>query len=131
MVFVNVYIHFWIWTRIWNPRVPDPCGSGSTTLVAGTSIFAVPLPSMVSKLCLLDIDDGEVLAGRARSSGLHLHVQQSGGGGRWTALALHILRFIRYRYYIIPFSFLFHTVLRSRIILMRLKLLFQKAQKLT
>jgi hypothetical protein len=42
MVFVNVYIHFRIWTRIWirNPRVtdpdpakvPDPCGSGSTTL---------------------------------------------------------------------------------------------------
>jgi hypothetical protein len=43
MVFVNVYIHFRIWTRIRirNPRVtdpdpakvPDPCGSGSTTLV--------------------------------------------------------------------------------------------------
>jgi hypothetical protein len=42
MVFVNVYIHFWIWTRIriQNPRVTDPdpakvmdpCGSGSTTL---------------------------------------------------------------------------------------------------
>jgi hypothetical protein len=45
MVFVNVYIHFWIWTqiRIRNPRVtdtakvpdpvkvPDPCESGSTT----------------------------------------------------------------------------------------------------
>jgi hypothetical protein len=39
---VFVYIHFRIWTRIWirNPRVtdpdqakvPDPCGSGSTTL---------------------------------------------------------------------------------------------------
>jgi hypothetical protein len=39
MVFVNVYIHFRIWTRIRNPRVtdpekfPDPCRSGSTTLV--------------------------------------------------------------------------------------------------
>jgi hypothetical protein len=42
MVFVNVFIHFRIWTRIRirNPRVtdpdpakvPDPCGSGSTTL---------------------------------------------------------------------------------------------------
>jgi hypothetical protein len=40
IVFVNVYIHFRIWTRIRNPRVtdpdpakvPDPCGSGSTTL---------------------------------------------------------------------------------------------------
>jgi hypothetical protein len=44
MVFVNVYIHFRIWTRIRirNPRVtdpdlakvPDPCGSGSTTLMS-------------------------------------------------------------------------------------------------
>jgi hypothetical protein len=42
MVFVYVHIHFWIRTRIRirNPRVtdpakvPDPCGSGSTTLVA-------------------------------------------------------------------------------------------------
>jgi hypothetical protein len=43
MGFVYVYIHFRIWTRIRirNPRVtdpdptkvPDPCGSGSTTLV--------------------------------------------------------------------------------------------------
>jgi hypothetical protein len=41
MVFVNVYILFRIWTRIRNPRVtdpdpkkvPDPCGSGSTTLI--------------------------------------------------------------------------------------------------
>jgi hypothetical protein len=43
MVFVNVYIHFRIWTRIRirNPRVtdpdpakvPDPCGSGSTALL--------------------------------------------------------------------------------------------------
>jgi hypothetical protein len=43
MVFVHVYIHFWTWTmiRIRNPqvtdpdpsKVPDPCGSGSTTLV--------------------------------------------------------------------------------------------------
>jgi hypothetical protein len=43
MVFVNVYIHFRIWTRIRirNPRVtdpdpakvPDPCGSGYTTLL--------------------------------------------------------------------------------------------------
>jgi hypothetical protein len=41
MVFANVYFHFRIWTRIRNPRVtnldpakvPDPCGSGSTTLV--------------------------------------------------------------------------------------------------
>jgi hypothetical protein len=41
MVFVNVYIHFRIWTQIRNPRVtdtdpakvPDPCGSGSTTLI--------------------------------------------------------------------------------------------------
>jgi hypothetical protein len=41
MVFVNVYIHFRISTRIRNPRVtdpdpakvPDPCGSGSTTLI--------------------------------------------------------------------------------------------------
>jgi hypothetical protein len=41
MVFVNVYIYFRIWTRIWNPRVtdpepakvPDPCRSGSTTLL--------------------------------------------------------------------------------------------------
>jgi hypothetical protein len=38
MVFVNVYIHFRIWTRIRIPRVTDPdpanpCGSGSTTLV--------------------------------------------------------------------------------------------------
>jgi hypothetical protein len=38
MVFVNVYIHFRIWTRIRNSRVsdpakvPDPSGSGSTTL---------------------------------------------------------------------------------------------------
>jgi hypothetical protein len=40
MVFVDVYIHFRIWTRIRNPRVTDPgptkvtdpCGSGSTTL---------------------------------------------------------------------------------------------------
>jgi hypothetical protein len=40
MVFVNVYIHFRKWTRIRNSRVtdpdpakvPDPCGSGSTTL---------------------------------------------------------------------------------------------------
>jgi hypothetical protein len=38
-VFVNVYIHFRIWTRIRNPRITDPdtaiftdsCGSGSTT----------------------------------------------------------------------------------------------------
>jgi hypothetical protein len=44
MVFVNVSIHFWIWTwiRIRNPRVtdpakvPDPCGSGSTTLLCTT-----------------------------------------------------------------------------------------------
>jgi hypothetical protein len=42
MVFANFYIHFRLWTRIRNPRVtdpdpakvPDPCGSGSTTLVA-------------------------------------------------------------------------------------------------
>jgi hypothetical protein len=41
MVFVNVYIHFRIWIRIRNSRVtdldlakvPDPCGSGSTTLI--------------------------------------------------------------------------------------------------
>jgi hypothetical protein len=41
MVFVYVYIHFWIWTRIRNPGVTDPdpakvsdtCGSGSTTLL--------------------------------------------------------------------------------------------------
>jgi hypothetical protein len=43
MVFVNVYIHFriWTWIRIRNLRVtdpdpakvPDPCGSGSTTLI--------------------------------------------------------------------------------------------------
>jgi hypothetical protein len=38
MLFVNVYIHFRILTRIRNPlvpdpaKVPDPCGSGSTTL---------------------------------------------------------------------------------------------------
>jgi hypothetical protein len=42
IVFVYVHIHFRIWTRIRNPRgtdpvpdpakVPDPCGSGSTTL---------------------------------------------------------------------------------------------------
>jgi hypothetical protein len=40
MVFVNVYIHFQIWTRIRNPRitdrdlakVPDLFGSGSTSL---------------------------------------------------------------------------------------------------
>jgi hypothetical protein len=40
MVFCNVHIHFRIWTRIRNPlvtdpdpaKVPDPCGSGSTTL---------------------------------------------------------------------------------------------------
>jgi hypothetical protein len=42
MVFVNVHIHFRMWTRIRNPRVKDPvpdpakvldpCGSGSTTL---------------------------------------------------------------------------------------------------
>jgi hypothetical protein len=40
MVFVNVYIHFLIWTRIRSSRVTDPdtakvldpCGSGSTTL---------------------------------------------------------------------------------------------------
>jgi hypothetical protein len=48
MVFVNVYIHFRIWTRIRNPRVrdpdpakvPHPCrsGSGSTTLLS-TVIF--------------------------------------------------------------------------------------------
>jgi hypothetical protein len=41
MVFVNVHINFRIWTWIRNPRVtdtakvPDPCGSGSTTLPAG------------------------------------------------------------------------------------------------
>jgi hypothetical protein len=45
MIFVTVHIHFRIWTRIRNPRVtdpvpdpnpakvPDPCGSGSTTLI--------------------------------------------------------------------------------------------------
>jgi hypothetical protein len=41
MVFVNVHIHFRIWSRIRNPRVtdqvpakvPDPCESGSTTLL--------------------------------------------------------------------------------------------------
>jgi hypothetical protein len=41
MVFVNVYIYFQIWSRIRNPRVTDPstakvpdqCGSGSTTLI--------------------------------------------------------------------------------------------------
>jgi hypothetical protein len=51
MDFVNVYIHFQIWTRIRNPRVrdpapakvPDPCGSrsgsGSTTLIEGHKII--------------------------------------------------------------------------------------------
>jgi hypothetical protein len=48
MVFVNAYIHFRIWTRIRirNPRVtdpdpakvPDPCGSGSTTLTTSVLI---------------------------------------------------------------------------------------------
>jgi hypothetical protein len=41
MVSVNIHIYFWICTPIRNPRVtdpdpakvPDPCGSGSTTLV--------------------------------------------------------------------------------------------------
>jgi hypothetical protein len=41
MVLVEVYSHLLIWTRIRNPRVtdpdpanvPDPCGSGSTTLI--------------------------------------------------------------------------------------------------
>jgi hypothetical protein len=41
MVIVYFYNHFRIWTRIRNPRVtdpdpakvPDPCGSGSTTLI--------------------------------------------------------------------------------------------------
>jgi hypothetical protein len=40
MVVVTVYIHIWIWIWIRTPRVtdpdlakiPDPCGSGSTTL---------------------------------------------------------------------------------------------------
>jgi hypothetical protein len=51
MGFVNVYIHFWIWTRIriQNPRVtdsdpakvPDPCGSGSTTLHVSIAIVEV------------------------------------------------------------------------------------------
>jgi hypothetical protein len=64
MVFVDVSIHFRIWTRIRirNPRVtdpdpakvPDPCGSGSTTLPISTysdksltvfSVFFLNFPS--------------------------------------------------------------------------------------
>jgi hypothetical protein len=58
MVFVNVHIHFRLWTRIRNPRVtdpvpdpakvPDPCGSvsGSRTLclTAGCSSSRILLP---------------------------------------------------------------------------------------
>jgi hypothetical protein len=51
MVFVYVHIHFRIWTRIQIPRatdpvpdsdpakVPDPCGSGSTTLKTSSYAF--------------------------------------------------------------------------------------------
>jgi hypothetical protein len=48
IVYVNVYIHFliWTWIQIQNPRVTDsdlakvldPCGSGSTTLLYLTYI---------------------------------------------------------------------------------------------
>jgi hypothetical protein len=49
MVFVDVSIHFRIWIWIWNPRVtdpdpakvPDPCGSGSTTL--GKIVLRLPV----------------------------------------------------------------------------------------
>jgi hypothetical protein len=43
-----------------------------------------------------DFDDGEILVGRAGPPGLHLDVQQPGRGGRRTALALHLLRSLRY-----------------------------------
>jgi hypothetical protein len=49
IVFLTVYIHFWIRTRIRNPRVmdpdpakvPDPSGSGSTTLLIKIPFFNV------------------------------------------------------------------------------------------
>jgi hypothetical protein len=45
IVFVNVHIHFQIWTRIRNPRVTDPdpakvsdpCGSGSGSTTLSTA----------------------------------------------------------------------------------------------
>jgi hypothetical protein len=43
-----------------------------------------------------DFDDGEILVGWAGPPGLHLDVQQPGRGGRRSALALHLLRSIRY-----------------------------------
>jgi hypothetical protein len=53
MVFVHFYIYLWIWTRIRNPRftdsdpakVPDPCGSGSTTLLTVLDNLAVEAPA--------------------------------------------------------------------------------------
>jgi hypothetical protein len=53
MVFVDVSIHFRIWTRIWNPRVtdpdpakvPDPCGSGSTALSDPMSLCPEQCPN--------------------------------------------------------------------------------------
>jgi hypothetical protein len=60
MVFVNVYIHFRILTRIRNPRVtdpdpakvPDPCGSGSTTLVQCMSVYT----QYAVKVCIVEAD---------------------------------------------------------------------------
>jgi hypothetical protein len=57
MVFVNVYIHFRIWIRIRNPRVtdpdpakvPDPCGSRSTTLTGShcRNVLSLPFKWMI------------------------------------------------------------------------------------